>query len=106
MPVLLLRRPQGHDPGFPVLLPVDISAGRAQQLVTHLLDGNYLDGQRSKGMTAELLTYNPALQLLGYVRGDFSWTEYGQVIGESSHTPVVTGVSAGQVMADMQQEHM
>lgn len=83
-PPLLSCGRQGYDPGFPVLLPVDISASRAQQLVTHLLDGNYLDGQRSKGMTAELLTYNPDLQLLGYVRGDFYWTEYGQVIGALS----------------------
>lgn len=72
---------QGYAAGFPVLLPTGVSALRASQLVTHLLDGNYLDSQRSKAMTAELLTYNPDLQLLGYMRGSFAWASHGQVEG-------------------------
>jgi hypothetical protein len=72
---------QGYAPGFPLLLPVGVSALRAQQLVGHLLDGNYLDGTGSKGLSAELLTYNPDLQLLGYASGSFTWTRHGAVEG-------------------------
>jgi hypothetical protein len=74
---------QGYSPGFPVLLPVGVSALRAQQLVGHLLDGNYLDAAGSKGLRAELLVYNPDLQLLGYAAASFTWTRHGQVEGEA-----------------------
>jgi hypothetical protein len=72
---------QGYPRGFPLLLPVGVSAQRAQQLVGHLLDGNYLDDAGSKALSAELLTYNPDLQLLGYVAGSFTWTKHGAVEG-------------------------
>jgi hypothetical protein len=72
---------QGYSAGFPVLLPVGVSALRAQQLVGHLLGGNYLDAAGSKALSAELLTYNPDLQLLGYAAGSFTWTRHGAVEG-------------------------
>ncbi len=50
-------------------------------MVQMLMDGNYLD-KRTKGLTAELLTYNSDLRVLGYAKMEFRWQADGTVSGE------------------------
>jgi hypothetical protein len=73
---------QGYAAGFPIVLPTSVSQNRSQVLLTHLLDGNYLDALGSKTLNAELLLYNPDLLVLGYMKGTFVWTAHGQVEGQ------------------------
>eukprot|EP00798_Chlamydomonas_sp_ICE-L_P008477 gene8477-4838_t len=55
------RDMKGYENGFP-----------------YLMDGNYLDDQ-TKGMTAEILSYNRDLHVLGYARGNFKWMLDGSI---------------------------
>jgi hypothetical protein len=82
---------QGYAAGFPIVIPTTVSRLRSRQLLDHLLDGNYLDAAGTKALTAELLTYNSDLQLLGYVRFAFRWTAHGQVEGEPQALPFHLG---------------
>ena len=74
---------QGYAAGFPVVLPTSVSKSRLNLLLTHLMDGNYLDALGSKTLTAELLLYNGDLRVLGYIKGTFDWKAHGQVEGEA-----------------------
>eukprot|EP00798_Chlamydomonas_sp_ICE-L_P022244 gene22244-29314_t len=42
------------------------------------MDGNYLD-DKTKGLTAEILSYNRELHVLGYARGNFKWMLDGSI---------------------------
>jgi len=46
-----------------------------------LLDGNYLDKSKSKDLTAELLTHNADLRVLGYSKLTFTWQRDGAIQG-------------------------
>ena len=46
----------------------------------YLMDGNYLD-QKSKRLTAELLTYNADLKVIGYTDMTFDWQTDGSITG-------------------------
>jgi hypothetical protein len=72
---------QGYPNGFPVLLPVKLSQHRSAAALQYLLDGNYLDKSKSKALTAELLTYNADLRVLGYSKLTFTWQQNGAVKG-------------------------
>lgn len=72
---------QGYAPGFPVLLSTRMSQHRSADALQYLLDGNYLDKQ-SKRLTAELLTYNGDLQVVGYTRITFDWQQDGSIKGD------------------------
>jgi hypothetical protein len=65
-----------------VLLPVELSELRAAEALQYLLDGNYLDKKKSKGLTAELLTYNADLSVLAYSQITFKWKKDGAIAGE------------------------
>jgi hypothetical protein len=80
LPFLLLRL-QGYAPGFPVLLPLQLSQARSAAALQYLLDGNYLDKQ-SAGLSAQLLAYNADLRILGQVRINFQWRDDGSIDGE------------------------
>jgi len=49
----------------------------------YLLDGNYLDTS-TRQLTAEMLTYNADLQVLGYTRATFDWQRDGAIKGQRS----------------------
>ena len=49
----------------------------------YLMDGNYLD-QKSKRLTAELLTYNADLKVIGYTDMTFDWQTDGSITGASA----------------------
>ncbi|GAX82864.1 hypothetical protein CEUSTIGMA_g10291.t1 [Chlamydomonas eustigma] len=70
----------GYDDGFPVLFENSLSQTRSAQLMQYLLDGSYLDAS-SDTMTAELLTYNPVLHILGYAQAMFQWRDDGSITG-------------------------
>jgi hypothetical protein len=70
----LLLHLQGYAPGFPVLLPLQLSQARSAAALQYLLDGNYLDKQ-SAGLSAQL-------RILGQVRIDFQWRDDGSINGE------------------------
>ncbi|WIA22838.1 hypothetical protein OEZ86_009786 [Tetradesmus obliquus] len=74
------RSLQGHAPGFPVLLPLQLSQARSAAALQYLADGNYLDRQ-SGGLRASLLAYNADLRILGLARLDFSWRDDGSIQG-------------------------
>lgn len=71
---------QGYPPGFPVLIPTRASQQRSALAMQYLFDGNYLD-KKSRGFTAELLTYNADLRVLGYVKMTFDWQADGAITG-------------------------
>jgi hypothetical protein len=81
--VLLLLLPllQGYAPGFPVLLPLQLSQARSAAAMQYLLDGNYLDKQ-SAGLSAALLVYNADLRILGLARLHLQWRSDGSFTGE------------------------
>ncbi len=64
-----------------MLLVNRLSQHRSADVVQFLMDGNFLD-KRTKSMTAELLTYNSDLHVLGYVKLTFDWKADGTVAGE------------------------
>lgn len=66
-----------------MLLPVKLSQPRSAAALQYLLDGNYLDKSKSKALTAELLTYNADLRVLGYSKLTFTWQQNGAVRGEN-----------------------
>jgi hypothetical protein len=78
---LLLLHLQGYAPGFPVLLPLQLSQARSAAVLQYLLDGNYLDKQ-SAGLSAQLLVYNADLRILGHVKIDFQWRDDGSIKGK------------------------
>jgi hypothetical protein len=71
---------QGYAAGFPVLLPTQLSRATSAAALQYLLDGNYLDKQ-SKQLTAELLTYNADLRVIGYAHMTFAWQRDGSISG-------------------------
>jgi hypothetical protein len=79
--LLLLPHLQGYAPGFPVLLPLQLSQARSAAAMQYLLDGNYLDKQ-SAGLSAQLLVYNADLRILGHVKIDFQWRDDGSIKGK------------------------
>lgn len=79
--LLLLMFLQGYEPGFPLLLPTEISQQRSNDVLQYLRDGNYLDS-RSKGLTAELVVYNADLRVLGHVALKLDWQPNGAIQGE------------------------
>lgn len=78
--VLPLLGLQGYPSGFPVLLPNSLSQQRSTALLQYLLDGNYLDKQ-TRQLTAEVVTYNAGLRVLGYTRAAFDWQGDGAIKG-------------------------
>jgi hypothetical protein len=80
--LLLSLHLQGYAPGFPVLLPLQLSQARSAAALQYLLDGNYLDKQ-SAGLSAQLLVYNADLRILGHARVDFQWRDDGAIQGEA-----------------------
>jgi hypothetical protein len=63
-----------------VLLPNRLSRARSAALMQYLLDGNFLD-RSSRRLTAELLTYNADLRVLGYTSATFDWQSDGSITG-------------------------
>lgn len=72
--------PQGYPAGFPVLLPNRLSQQRSATVMQYLLDGNYLD-RSTRRSTAELLTFNAELHVLGYTSASFEWQPDGAIKG-------------------------
>jgi hypothetical protein len=63
-----------------VLLPNRLSQQRSTVVLQYLLDGNYLD-KHTRQLTAEAMTYNAELAVLGYTRATFDWQEDGAIKG-------------------------
>lgn len=78
--MLLCVHVQGYPAGFPVLLPNRLSQQRSTAVLQYLLDGNYLD-RDIRQLTAEAVTYNADLQVLGYIRATFDWQADGAIKG-------------------------
>ncbi len=72
---------QGYPSGFPMLLPNRLSQQRSTAVMQYLLDGNYLD-KHTRRLTAEAMTYNSELKVLGYTRATFDWQEDGAIKGK------------------------
>jgi hypothetical protein len=76
---------QGYSSGFPVLLPNRLSQQRSSAVLQTLLDGNYLD-RSTRQLTAEVVTYNADLRVLGYTRATFDWQPDGAIKGKQFRT--------------------
>eukprot|EP00798_Chlamydomonas_sp_ICE-L_P008501 gene8501-4860_t len=72
------RNMKVYENGFPVLFENRMIKEQAANVMQYLMDGNYLDDQ-TKGMTAEILSYNRDLHVLGYARGNFKWMLDGSI---------------------------
>lgn len=69
---------QGKDPGFPIWFDINLSADDAQTWFTYMSEGLYLD-QKTRGLTAELITYNAPLRVFGYFRIRFFFSDGGSI---------------------------
>eukprot|EP00798_Chlamydomonas_sp_ICE-L_P026813 gene26815-4407_t len=72
------RNMKGYENGFPVLFENRMREEQAANVMQYLMDGNYLD-YKTKGLTAEILSYNRDLHVLGYARGNFKWMLDGSI---------------------------
>eukprot|EP00798_Chlamydomonas_sp_ICE-L_P022445 gene22445-29559_t len=72
------RNMKGYENGFPVLFENRMREEQASNVMQYLMDGNYLD-YKTKGLTAEILSYNRDLHVLGYARGNFKWMLDGSI---------------------------
>eukprot|EP00798_Chlamydomonas_sp_ICE-L_P004363 gene4363-14486_t len=72
------RNMKGYENGFPVLFENRMQEEQAANVMQYLMDGNYLD-YKTKGLTAEILSYNRDLHVLGYARGNFKWMLDGSI---------------------------
>eukprot|EP00798_Chlamydomonas_sp_ICE-L_P026832 gene26832-4428_t len=72
------RNMKGYENGFPVLFENRMREEQAANVMQYLMDGNYLD-YKTKGLTAEILSYNRGLHVLGYARGNFKWMLDGSI---------------------------
>eukprot|EP00798_Chlamydomonas_sp_ICE-L_P030221 gene30221-35209_t len=72
------RNMKGYKTGFPVLFENRMREEQAANVMQYLMDGNYLD-YKTKGLTAEILSYNRDLHVLGYARGNFKWMLDGSI---------------------------
>ncbi|KAK3241418.1 hypothetical protein CYMTET_48806, partial [Cymbomonas tetramitiformis] len=77
------RAPYGFFPyngEFYVWFDINLSHGRAQDLIKYLIDGLYID-ERTQTVHAQLITYNSQLRLFGNVNVYFQFSSiYGGVI--------------------------
>lgn len=67
-----------------MLLPNRLSQRRSSAVLQTLLDGNYLD-KNTRQLTAEVVTYNADLQVLGYTHATFDWQPDGAIKGKQPH---------------------
>jgi hypothetical protein len=74
---------QGYPSGFPVLMPNRLSQQRSTAVLQYLMDSNYLD-KNTRQLTAEAMTYNAELAVLGYTRATFNWHADGTIKGTST----------------------
>jgi hypothetical protein len=66
-------------PGGPLVLETSLSQDGAARVLRYLRDGSFLDDAQSASLDVRLLTYNPALDVLGYFRGRIQWEAAGHV---------------------------
>lgn len=50
-------------------------------MLQYLLDANYLDATNTRQLSAEMMTYNAELQVVGYTRATFDWKADGAIQG-------------------------
>jgi len=67
-----------QDPGFPVFLDINLSEQEAQNWATYLREGLYID-DLTREITAEIMTYNAPLRILGYLLISFSFASGGSI---------------------------
>jgi hypothetical protein len=70
---------KGYDDGFPLVLGNVISGAGSLTSLELLGEGYYLSSLLSKTMTMEVLTYNARELAMGYMRGEFTWMDSGQI---------------------------
>lgn len=68
----------------------------------YLKDGNYLD-DKSRGLTAEMLTYNAHLEVLGFSRMRFEWQANGVITGKGAAQDLFRALDACAIASRVQQ---
>ncbi|KAJ9523171.1 hypothetical protein QJQ45_024097, partial [Haematococcus lacustris] len=71
----------GLEAGYPVLVDTGISAKRAAQVLSYVLDGNYVEKSMTHSMSVQLLSYNPAAAVFGCWRLRLDWQQDGRIVG-------------------------
>ncbi|KAJ9522297.1 hypothetical protein QJQ45_008126 [Haematococcus lacustris] len=71
----------GLEAGYPVLVDTGISAKRAAQVLSYLLDGNYVETSLTHSVSVQLLSYNPAAAVFGCWRLRLDWQQDGRIVG-------------------------
>ncbi|KAJ9529614.1 hypothetical protein QJQ45_014372 [Haematococcus lacustris] len=59
--------------GYPVYIAAGLPRARVQQMLSYLSDGQYLNKELTRTMTASAVIYNPDLRVFGLWEGQFSW---------------------------------
>ncbi|KAJ9522781.1 hypothetical protein QJQ45_019807, partial [Haematococcus lacustris] len=71
----------GLEAGYPVLVDTGISAKRAAQVLSYVLDGNYVEKSLTHSVSVQLLSYNPAAAVFGCWRLRLDWQQDGRIVG-------------------------
>lgn len=79
VPFAFRHRPlAGLGPGFPVWLDINLSQDGAQTWAAWLREGLLLD-ERSRSLTARMVTYNAELRVFAAVLVSFDFTDGGAI---------------------------
>ncbi|PNH05934.1 hypothetical protein TSOC_007762, partial [Tetrabaena socialis] len=100
----------GFQDGYPLVVDTALGAKRAAEIVAYLRDGAYLSASRTSTLSAHLVTLNPALSVLGYLRLDLVWRGDGRIPGRLAFSGMPTlpyskgglaGATATQLLTDI-----
>eukprot|EP00798_Chlamydomonas_sp_ICE-L_P003743 gene3743-13802_t len=70
---------KGFPDGYPFLFDINLNQARVQHMLKYLKEGSYLISSATKTMTAQVSSYNRDLQIYGYLKIVFSWSDNGLI---------------------------
>eukprot|EP00798_Chlamydomonas_sp_ICE-L_P012337 gene12337-15513_t len=65
--------------GYPFLFDINLNQARVEHMLTYLKEGSYLTRTATKTLTAQVSSYNRDLQIYGYLKIVFSWSDSGLI---------------------------
>lgn len=91
--------PGGRPAGFPLVMETNVGRGRAAELWAAVAEGAFLD-PATTSLRADLLSYNPRLQLFGSTHAAFRWTPGGRIevtVAPATAMPAYPPLSTGHL---------
>jgi len=73
------RAMTGYEPGFPVLVDINLNQKGAMRLLEYLSEGMYLEARNTKSVKASAVVYNAELRMFCYAMVDFDFRQSGLI---------------------------